>query len=62
MTTGANVLRNLDFGNEAGDDVEPDELLEYFVEQEAFLKFLDARKNLLVATARKGIGKSALLK
>jgi hypothetical protein len=55
-------LKNLSFGNEAGDDVDPDELLGYFVEQEAFGKFLEKRKKLLVATARKGIGKSALLK
>ena len=61
-TVGAAILKNLDFGNEAGDDVDPDELLEYFVEQEAFGKFLDRRKRLLVATARKGVGKSALLK
>lgn len=62
MPDERNLLRSLDFGNEAGDDVEPDELIEYFVEQNAFLKFLDSRKHLLVATARKGVGKSALLK
>jgi hypothetical protein len=62
MTTTPSILRSLDFGNEAGDDVDPDELVEYFVEQDAFLKFLDPRKKLLVATARKGVGKSALLK
>jgi hypothetical protein len=62
MSPTPNILRNLDFGNEAGDDVDPEELIEYFVEQEAFLKFIDRRRKLLVATARKGIGKSALLK
>jgi hypothetical protein len=62
MNTSASILRNLDFGNEAGDDVEPEELVEYFVEQQAFTKFLDSRRRLLVATARKGVGKSALLK
>ena len=62
MNAGETILKNLDFGNEAGDDVEPEELLGYFVEQEAFGKFLDTRKKLLVAAARKGIGKSALLK
>jgi hypothetical protein len=56
------VLRTSDFGNEAGDDVEPEELLTYFVEQESFHQFLDKRKRLLVATARKGVGKSALQK
>ena len=62
IDNGTVFLKNLDFGNEAGDDVDPDELLGYFVEQEAFGKFLEKRKKLLVATARKGIGKSALLK
>jgi hypothetical protein len=56
------LLRTLDFGNEAGDDVNPEELVEYFVEQQAFRQFLDRRKRLLVATSRKGVGKSALLK
>ena len=62
LTTDSRFLSNLDFGNEAGDDVEPAELLEYFVEQVSFRKFLDTRHKLLVATARKGVGKSALLK
>lgn len=62
IDNGTVFLKNLDFGNEAGDDVDPDELLGYFVEQEAFGKFLEKRKKLLVATARKGVGKSALLK
>ena len=57
----SNVLARLDFGNEAADDVDPEELVKYFVEQEAFAKFLDLRHKLLVATARKGVGKSALL-
>jgi hypothetical protein len=57
-----NILKHLDFGNEAGDDVDPDELLEYFVEQQAFLEFLNRERKLLVVTARKGVGKSALLK
>ena len=62
MSTNTSILKNLDFGNEAGDDVDPEELVAYFVEQEAFGKFLDHRRKLLVATARKGVGKSALLK
>lgn len=57
-----NILRHLDFGNEAGDDVDPSELLTYFVEQQNFRHFLDKQKRILVATARKGVGKSALLK
>ncbi len=58
-----NILKILDFGNEAGDDVGAEELLSYFVEQEAFRAFLDRRKRLAVVNARKGVGKSgALLK
>jgi hypothetical protein len=55
------LISQLDFGNEAADDTDADELASYFVEQEMFLKFLDARRRLLVVTARKGVGKSALL-
>lgn len=54
-------LRQIDFGNEAADDVSGQELASYFMEQETFAKFLSPRKNLLVATARRGVGKSALL-
>lgn len=57
----SDILARLDFGNEAADDVDPEELAHYFVEQAAFSKFLDSRHKLLVATARKGVGKSALL-
>ena len=57
-----NFLEGLDFGNEAGDDVDAEEFLEYFVEQASFHRFLSPQKKLLVAAARKGIGKSALLK
>ena len=56
------ALETLDFGNEAGDDVDPEELLTYFVEQRDFRHFLDDKNRLLIATARKGVGKSALLK
>jgi hypothetical protein len=58
----SSVLETLDFGNEAGDDVDPQDLLRYFVEQRNFRHFLDEKNRLLVATARKGVGKSALLK
>jgi hypothetical protein len=57
----ANVLRYIDFGNEAGDDPDVEELASYFVEQDAFQTFLKPTKKLLVAHARKGVGKSALL-
>lgn len=60
MNADLPILKNLDFGNEAGDDVDPEELLEYFVEQEAFGNFLEKRKKLLVATARKGVGSPAV--
>lgn len=56
-----NILKHLDFGNEAADDVDPEELVSYFVEKDMFRKFLDPRMKLLIATARKGVGKSALL-
>lgn len=58
----SSVLETLDFGNEAGDDVDPEELLKYFVKQRNFGHFLDDKNRLLIATARKGVGKSALLK
>lgn len=55
------LLSQFDFGNEAGDDVPPHELAEYFVEQELASRFLDHRHSFLVATGKKGVGKSALL-
>src|SRR5688572_24980863 len=57
----SNLLAQIDFGNEAGDDVDPEELTTYFVEQATFKKFLDPKKRILVATAKKGVGKSALI-
>ena len=62
MAENSDLLSRIDFGNEAGDDVDPEELMEYFVEQQSFAKFLERRRKLLVASARKGVGKSALLK
>ena len=58
----SSILQKIDFGNEAGDDVEPEELITYFVEQETFKSFVDPKKKVLVAAAKKGVGKSALLK
>ncbi|MES2596604.1 MAG: hypothetical protein V4662_14770 [Verrucomicrobiota bacterium] len=57
-----NVLKSIEFGNEAADDTSPKELESYFVEQDAFGTFLNPDKKLLVVHARKGVGKSALLK
>jgi hypothetical protein len=55
------LLEKMDFGNEAADDADPVELASYFVEQTMFHEFLSPHKKLLIATARKGVGKSALL-
>lgn len=55
------LLKEIDFGNEAGDDADPEQLVKYFVEQSVFRKFLREDNKILVATAKKGVGKSALL-
>jgi hypothetical protein len=55
------ILKKLDFGNEAADDVDPEELATYFVEQTSFHHFRSPATKLSIATARKGVGKSALL-
>jgi hypothetical protein len=57
-----NLLTQMDFGNEAADDADQAELSSYFVEQDTFQKFLSPKNRLLIATARKGVGKSALLR
>ena len=49
------LLERFDFGNEAGDDVDFDELNSYFVKQKSFDEYLNKRKKFLVATAKKGI-------
>lgn len=56
------ILNDFDFGNEAGDDASHEELASYFVEQEGFIKYLNNNKRILITTARKGVGKSALIK
>lgn len=50
------------WGNEAADDEDPDVLNSYFVEQDNFSEFLDASTRFSVVRARKGMGKSALLR
>jgi len=55
------ILEGFDFGNEAGDDVPAEELTTYFVEQSMFKEFTNPKNKLCVATAKKGVGKSALL-
>lgn len=49
------------FGNEAGEDESPDILNSYFVEYEEFDDFFDKSQALSIVSARKGMGKSALL-
>ena len=56
-----NLLEKIDFGNEAGDDADLDDLANYFVKQSQFSKHVDSKQKILVATAKKGVGKSALL-
>lgn len=56
-----NLLKIMDFGNEAGDDADVEELVNYFVEQNAFSRFLENSRRISIATAKKGVGKSALL-
>ncbi len=51
----------MDFGNEAGDDVDSEELESYFVKQELFKDFENPRCKFQIALAKKGVGKSALL-
>jgi hypothetical protein len=55
------LLAQIDFGDETGDMVDPEELSSYFVEQESFATMLNPKKRFAIATAKKGIGKSALL-
>ena len=57
-----NLLENIDFGNEAGDDVSNEEIEDIFYEQGMFQKYLNFNKRLLIFTGKKGIGKSILLK
>lgn len=56
------ILKGFDFGNEAGDDATAEELASYFVEQPDFSQYTNKSKRLLITTARKGMGKSALIK
>lgn len=53
-------LKDMDFGNEAGEDPDPVDLASYFVEHTLFKKFPNHSNKVLVCTAKKGVGKSAL--
>lgn len=54
-------IKNIDFGNEAADDINAEDLVPYFMKQDAFDEHLASSNKLLVVTARRGVGKSALL-
>ena len=56
------ALKSIDLGNEASDDVDPDDIATYFYEQESFRRFLLANSRVSVATGKKGVGKSALIR
>ncbi|WP_429232936.1 P-loop ATPase, Sll1717 family [Aeromonas salmonicida] len=49
------------FGNEAGEDEDPEVLSSYFITKEKFNKFLSLNRNFGIVRARKGMGKSSLL-
>lgn len=49
------------FGNEAGEDEDPEVLSSYFITKSKFDKFLSLSRNFGVVRARKGMGKSSLL-
>lgn len=49
------------FGNEAGEDEDPKVLNSYFIDHEDFEDFFDKSRKLSIVSARKGMGKSALL-
>ncbi len=49
------------FGNEAGEDEDINVLESYFVENPKFSKFFNFDKKISVVSAKKGMGKSALL-
>ena len=50
------------WGNEAADDEDPELLNSYFVTQPEWSDFFDLNRPLSIARARKGMGKSALLR
>lgn len=49
------------FGNEAGEDEDIDVLNSYFIDHEDFEDFFKEKERLSIVSARKGMGKSALL-
>ena len=49
------------FGNEAGEDEDPEVLSSYFITKDKFNKFLSPSRSFGIVRARKGMGKSSLL-
>lgn len=49
------------FGNEAGEEEDPEVLSSYFLNQNNFAKFFDEDVRLSIARGKKGMGKSALI-
>lgn len=49
------------FGNEAGEDEDPEVLSSYFIANKKFNKFLSRGRTFAIVRARKGMGKSSLL-
>ncbi|MBU2240315.1 MAG: hypothetical protein KJ868_20095, partial [Gammaproteobacteria bacterium] len=49
------------FGNDAGEDEDLEVLNSYYIDHPDFDDFFDEDENLSIASARKGMGKSALL-
>jgi hypothetical protein len=49
------------FGNEAGEDENPDILASYFVEKPEYQHFFSSNPPFLIVKSKKGVGKSALL-
>lgn len=59
--SATSLLSKIDFGDETADMVDPEELATYFVEQPAFTSLVTSKQKLGIITAKKGVGKSALI-
>ncbi|CAJ0708770.1 hypothetical protein LMG19089_04766 [Ralstonia edaphis] len=62
MTYFQNVDYDEMFGNDSGENERDQTLMDYFVELPEFKKFFNDRNELGIVRARKGMGKSAMLK